>query len=72
MIINNISRFFYPDEKNKIYFCRNCCNKMYSPKKYEDHLLFCETNKAQISMPSQNKYLQFKNFKNAIQHNFIA
>ena len=23
-------------------------------------------------MPSKNKYLQFKNFKNAIQHNFIA
>ena len=33
MIINNISRFFFPDEKNKIYFCRNCCNRMYSDKK---------------------------------------
>ena len=30
MNIRNISRFFYPDEKNKIFFCRNCCNKMYS------------------------------------------
>ena len=28
MIIKNISRFFYPDDKNKIYFCRNCCIKM--------------------------------------------
>ena len=33
MNIKNISRFFYPDENNKIYFCRNCCNKMYSQKK---------------------------------------
>ena len=30
MNIRNISRFFYPDEKNKVFFCRNCCNKMYS------------------------------------------
>ena len=32
IIINNISRFFFSDEKNKIYFCRNCCNKLYSQK----------------------------------------
>ena len=45
MIINNISRFFYPDEKNKIYFRRNCCNRMYSDKKFKEHLQFCQTNK---------------------------
>ena len=28
MLINNISRFFYPNEKNKIYFCRNCLLKI--------------------------------------------
>ena len=72
MIINNISRFFYHNDKNKIYFCRNCCNKIYSLKKYEEHIHFYETNKAQILMPSQNKYLQFKNLKNTIQHNFIC
>ena len=72
MIINNISRFFYPDDKNEIYFCRNCCNKMYSDKKFKDHLQFCKTNKAQILIPSQNKYLQFKNLQNTIQHNFIC
>ena len=71
-IIKNISRFFYPDDKNKIYICRNCCNKMYSEKKYNEHLQFCQTNKAQILMPSTNKYLQFRNLKNAIQHNFIC
>ena len=68
MIINNILRFFYPDDKNKIFFCRNCCNKMYSQKKFDEHLQFCQTNKAQILMPSQNKYLKFKNLKNTIQH----
>ena len=72
MIINNISRFFYPDDKNKIYFCRNCCNKMYSQKKFDEHLQFCQTNKTQLLLPSQNKYLQFKNLQNTIQHNFIA
>ena len=72
MNIKNISRFFYPNEKNKIYFCRNCCNKMYSQKKFIEHQKFCETNKAQILMPSTNKYLQFKNLQNAIKHNFIV
>ena len=72
MIINNISRFFYPYEKNKIYFCRNCCNKIYSQKKFDEHLQFCQTNKTQILMPSQSIYLQFKNLKNTIKHNFIA
>ena len=72
IIINNISRFFFPNEKNKIYFCRSCCNKMYSQKKFNEHLQFCQTNKAQILLPSNNKYLQFKNLQNTIQHNFIC
>ena len=58
--------------KIKFFFCRNCCDKMYSNIQYDEHLLFCQTNKAQILMPSQNKYLQFRNLKNNIQHNFIA
>ena len=41
MNIVNISRFFYPNDKNKIYFCRDCCNKMYSDKKFNEHLQFC-------------------------------
>ena len=45
---------------------------MYSLKKFEEHLQFCKTNNTQILMPSQNKYLQFKNLKNTIQHNFIC
>ena len=72
MNIVNISRFFYPNDKNKMFYCRNCCNSMYSDKKFEENLQFCQTNKAQIVMPSTNKYLQFKNLKNTIQHNFIC
>ena len=72
MNIKNISRFFYPDDKNKIYFCRNCCNKFYSDKKFKEHQNFCETNKTQLLLPSKNKYLQFKNLQNTIQHNFIV
>ena len=72
MIIINIKRFFYPNEKNKIYFCRNCCNKMYSQNKFNEHLKFCQTNKTQLLLPSNNKYLQFKNLQNTIQHNFIC
>ena len=45
---------------------------MYSQKKFEEHIQFCETNKPQILLPSQNKYLQFKNLQNTIQHNFIV
>ena len=72
MNIKNITKFFYPNETNKIYFCRNCCNKMYSQKKFDEHLQFCQTNKTQLLLPSQNKYLQFKNLQNTIQHNFIC
>ena len=72
MIINNILSFFFPDEKNKIYFCRNCCNKMYSQKIFDEHLQFCKTNKTQLLLPSQNKHLQFRNLQNKIQHNFIV
>ena len=72
MNIKNITKFFFPNEKNKIYFCRNCCNKFYSDKKHQEHRLFCQTNKTQLLLPSKNKYLQFKNLQNTIQHNFIV
>ena len=72
MNIKNISRFFYPNETNNIYFCRNCCNKFYSDKKHKEHQLFCQTNKTQLLLPSKNKYLQFKNLQNTIQYNFIC
>ena len=72
MNIKRIDLFFNPNLTNKKYFCRNCCNTFFSEIKYNDHIKFCETNKLMILLPSKNKYLEFKNIKNTIQHNFIA
>ena len=72
MNTKNISRFFSPTDNSKEYFCRNCCTFMFSEKKYNEHLQLCQMNKPMILLPSQNKYLQFKNLKNTIQHNFIC
>ena len=63
MNIINISRFFYPDEKNKIFFVERIVTNVFS-KKYKEHLQLCQINNPMILMPSQNKYLQFKNLKN--------
>ena len=72
MNIKRIDLFFNPNSTNKKYFYRNCCNVFYSEIKYGDHIKFCKTNKPMISLPSKNKYLEFKNIRNTIQHNFIA
>ena len=72
MNIKRIDLFFNPDVKNKTHFCRTCTNIFYSEMKYNDHIKFYQTNKPMILLPSKNKYLQFKNIKNTIQHNFIA
>ena len=71
----NIKRrdlFFNPDVRSKTHSCRTCSNVFYSEIKYNDHIKFCQTNKPMILLPSKNKYLEFKNIKNTIQHNFIA
>ena len=70
--IKKIDIFFNPDLKNKNYFCRNCTNIFYSEIRYNDHIKFCQTNKAMILLPSKNKYLELKNLKNTIQYPFIA
>ena len=57
--------------KNKKFFSRNCSNSFFSEIKYNDHIKFCETNKPMILLPSKNKYLELKNTRNTIQHNFI-
>ena len=71
MNIKRIDLFFNPDTRHKKFFCRNCSNLFYSEIKYNDHIKFCQTNKPMILLPSKNKYLEFKNIRNTIQHNFI-
>ena len=72
MNIKRIDLFFNPEMKNKKLFCRNCSDSFFSEIKYNDHIKFCQTNKPMILLPSKNKYLEFKNLKNTIQHNFIV
>ena len=72
MNIKRIDLFFNPNLTYMKHFCRNCCNTFFSEIKYNDHIKFCETNKPMILLPSKNKYLEFKNMRNTIQHNFIA
>ena len=72
MNIERIDLFFNLNLTNKKYFCRNCCNTFFSEIKYNDHIKFCETKKTMILLSSKNKYLEFKNIGNTIQHNFIA
>ena len=71
MNIKRIDLFFNPDTRHKKFFCRNCSNSFYLEIKYNDHIKFCLTNKTMILLTSKNKYLEFKNIRNTIQHNFI-
>ena len=71
MNIERIDLFFNPDMKSKKFFYRNRSNSFFSEIKYNDHIKFCETNEPMILLPSKNKYLEFKNIRNRIQHNFI-
>ena len=53
MNIKKIDKFFNPNCKVKTYFCRSCSNTFYSEIKYNDHVKFCQTNKAMILLPSK-------------------
>ena len=72
MNIKRIDLFFNPITPKKKHFCRNCCNSFFSETKYNDHIKFCETKKPMILLLSRNKYLEFKNIRNTIQHPFIC
>ena len=72
MNINRIDLFFNPDSNHKIHFCRSCNNSFYSKTKFDDHVLYCQTSKPMILMPSKNKYISFKNIQNTIQSPFVA
>ena len=72
MNIKRIDLFFNPNNKNKTYFCRSCCNTFFSETKYNQHVEFCKTTKTTILMPSKFKHLKFRNIQNTIQHEFIC
>ena len=72
MNINKLNIFFNPNSTNKTWFCRSCNNQFYSKNKYDDHILYCQTGKPMILMPSKNKNIKFKNIQNTIQLPFVA
>ena len=57
MNINRIDLFFNQDSSHKTHFCRSCNNCFYSKTKFDDHVLYCQTSKPMILMPSKNKYI---------------
>ena len=72
MNIKNISRFFLLITTIKNISVEIVAIICFLRKKYDEHLQLFQINKPIILMPLQNKYLQFKNFRNTIQHNFIV
>ena len=72
MNINRIDLFFNPDSNHKTHFCRSCNNSFYSKTKFDDHVLYCQTSKPMIFMPSKNKYISFKNIQNTTLSPFVA
>ena len=40
MNIKKIDKLFYPNLKNKKYFCRSCSNTFFSEIKYNNHIKF--------------------------------
>ena len=60
MTIKKLIDSFIRKLRKKTWFCRNCCYTFYTEKKHSEHMLFCETNKTMIMMPSK-KYLESKN-----------
>ena len=67
-LVKNISALFASQIKNnhehKRYYCLNCFNSFKSPDSLDKHKEYCYNNECvKISMPPQNTFLRFKNFR---------
>ena len=67
-LVKNISALFASQINNnhdhKRYFCLNCFNGFKSPDSLDKHKEYCYNNECvKISMPPQNTFLRFKNFR---------
>ena len=67
-LVKNISALLSSQIKNnnehKRYYCLNCFNGFKSPDSLDKHKEYCYNNECvKISMPSQNTFLRFKNFR---------
>ena len=70
MLIKNIN-IFIGNNSHIVKSCRNCMNVFYSKTKYNFHLEYCKSRKAQHLMPSFKKYVFFENLKNCIKSNWL-
>ena len=66
-LVKNISALFASqinNHKGTRYFCLNCFNGFKSPDSLDKHKEYCYNNECvKISMPPQNTFLRFKNFR---------
>ena len=66
-LVKNISALLSSQINNndhKRYFCLNCFNGFKSPDSLDKHKEYCYNNECvKISMPPQNTFLRFKNFR---------
>ena len=66
-LVKNISALLSSQIKNndhKRYFCLNCFNSFKSSDSLDKHKEYCYNNECvKISMPPQNTFLRFKNFR---------
>ena len=67
-LVKNISALFASQINNnydhKRYYCLNCFNGFKSPDSLDKHKEYCYNNECvKISMPPQNTFLRFKNFR---------
>ena len=70
ILIKNIN-IFISNNSHIVKSCRNCMNVFYSENKYNFHLEYCLTRKAQKLMPSFKKYMFFDDLKNCIKSNWL-
>ena len=66
-LVKNISALLSSqinNHKGTLYFCLNCFNSFKSPDSLDKHKEYCYNNECvKISMPPQNTFLRFKNFR---------
>ena len=66
-LVKNISALLSSQINNndhKRYYCLNCFNSFKSPDSLDKHKEYCYNNECvKISMPPQNTFLRFKNFR---------
>ena len=70
ILIKDINKFI-SNNSHVVKLCRNCLNSFYSLDKYHFHIEYCKNRNPKKLLRSFKKYMEFKNLKNCILHNWI-